>query len=102
MATTAEKREILEYIIKTTLGDELKSIKDDEMYEELEADDINHLHLKVVSRLSGEYHIRIRRFKREDHFYLKGTKDEYDKVSLYYQYVNHHYTQKVPSFYHYK
>ena len=73
-----------------------------EFYQELTPMDLHHTQVRVESKNYGEYQIRIRKFKREGFFDIKPVKDEYDRINLYYKYVNNYYVQKCPSFYHYR
>jgi hypothetical protein len=103
LADPSEKKDILEYILQSTLGDQVKLEKDNpEFFEELTTNDRLHTQLKVHSKSLGEFQVRIRNIKRGAYFDVKAAKDEYDRISLYYQYVSKYYTQKCPSFYHYR
>ena len=109
-----EKKEIVNYILKTTVGDGLKEPETTpgspslntsmpiENFKDLEQFDTQHITLKAISNHHGDYQIRIRDFRNLPELFIKGIKEEYECINFYYSYVNRMYGQKCPSFYQYR
>ena len=111
-----EKKEIVNYILKTTVGDGLKEPETTpgsptlnlntsmpiENFKDLEQFDTQHITIKAVSNHHGDYQIRIRDFRNLPELFIKGIKEEYECINFYYSCVNRMYGQKCPSFYQYR
>jgi len=97
-----QKKEILKYILQTTVGDRIKVAESIEHYIELDQFDTNHINIKATSDHSGDYQIRIREFSEKSTVNIQAIKEEYECINLYYSQLNKNLSQKCPTFYQYR
>ena len=85
-----------------TKQEELPVIVEDPAIMVLSWPDESHLYLKVRALKSGDYEVRLRKFKKHDDFEIKDLIEEYELINFYYNRLNKYYQQKCPSFYDYR
>jgi len=97
-----QKKEILNYILETTVGDKIKISETLNNYLDLDQFDTHHINIKAITDHSGDYQIRIREFSEKSPPNVQAVKEEYECINLYYSHINKIFSQKCPTFYQYR